>query len=251
MASKFFNYYGGKASSAERYGEPRKPVVIEPFAGGAGYSTFWSVKHVKLYDIRRELVDLWQWLIECPDSDIEELPDWIDSVEHLLSIPRPAQDLIATWLVYSGDQIGRFNENRTIDFYLKQRELGDHSIWSPTMKARIIRQKPIIANWTCECMSYEDIPNIDAHWHVDPPYQKQMKVYDKTQTIDFVHLAEWCRTRNGTIDVCEEKGADWLPFLPLHTRNNNANNKYTEMVWRKDYNPRQGDMFPIDWEKSA
>ena len=30
--------------------------------------------------------------------------------------------------------------------------------------------------------------------------------------IDYARLADWCRALPGTVDVCENVGADWLPF---------------------------------------
>ena len=252
---RFFGYYGSKTSSAVRYGEPRHELVIEPFAGSAGYSVFWNVRKVKLYDIRQEVCELWDWLIKCPIEEIEVLPDWVESVEQVLALPQPAQNLVSNWLVFSGDEIGKFHKDRSIDFYLRDVEeyksgiRSKPSLWCPDLKTRIILQKPLIVDWTIDQMSYEDVPNVEAHWHVDPPYESQMKAYDSSQSIDFSHLAGWCRNRHGTVDVCEEAGAKWLPFRPLHTRPNNQNKLYTEMIWRKNYNPRQMDMFPIDWEK--
>ena len=33
--------------------------------------------------------------------------------------------------------------------------------------------------------------------------------------IDYVALAQWCRTRKGFVQVCENVGATWLPFKPF------------------------------------
>ena len=62
--------------------------------------------------------------------------------------------------------------------------------------------------------SYEDIQNQPATWFIDPPYQK-MGFYYKHKDIDYNHLSEWCLSRDGQIIVCENEGADWLPFEPL------------------------------------
>lgn len=33
--------------------------------------------------------------------------------------------------------------------------------------------------------------------------------------IDYVELADWCKSRNGEIIVCENSKADWLDFVPI------------------------------------
>ena len=34
---------------------------------------------------------------------------------------------------------------------------------------------------------------------------------------DYEALADWCRSRRGQVIVCENVGADWLPFEPFIT----------------------------------
>jgi hypothetical protein len=33
--------------------------------------------------------------------------------------------------------------------------------------------------------------------------------------VDYVHLGKWCMERTGQLIVCDNTGADWLPFRPL------------------------------------
>ena len=55
----------------------------------------------------------------------------------------------------------------------------------------------------------------EASWFVDPPYQNQGKHYHYgPENVDFAMLGNWCRTRLGQVIVCENEGADWLPFTP-------------------------------------
>jgi hypothetical protein len=48
-------------------------------------------------------------------------------------------------------------------------------------------------------------------------------------------LKEWCKTRDGQVIVCENEGADWLPFSPVAKRRG-ITGRYqkssaTEVVW--------------------
>ena len=234
---------------AKHYGPPRNKLVIEPFAGAAGYSTYWQHPQVKLYDIELEIVELWDYLIYCSDKDIMKLPDWIESVDQVLELPFLAeQTLITSWLSYGKRQqlketsslkvykafVDYVRDGGPYPFKSSPRGLGLHAMWSPGIKERIIRQKKYIKNWTVDLLDYRSVPNVDAHWFVDPPYQSQMKAYNKDHKIDFLALGIWCNLRNGQVDVCEQEGADWLTFRPLYRNITHKRKRYTEMRWTKD-----------------
>lgn len=239
----FYKYYGSKYILAKQYGSPRHDLVIEPFAGSACYSLYYNCRNVRLYDIDDEICEIWNYLINCSEQDIKSLPDWIESIEHLNTILQPAQQLIRRWLWCAPTANGRRKLSKR---YHISKDRGDwNSIWSTAVKRRILQQKPLIANWTIDKCSYEHIPNVEAHWHIDPPYNsKAGQAYrHNSRDINFTHLAEWCKSRNGTVDVCEMEGADWLPFTTLCSVINTRRRKYTEVVWRKGYTERQLELF--------
>jgi hypothetical protein len=64
------------------------------------------------------------------------------------------------------------------------------------------------------CCDFESTPDTEATWFVDPPYAVAGKSY-KVRFTDYPRLAEWCKGREGQVIVCENEGADWLPFTPL------------------------------------
>ena len=244
----FYKRYGSKWQMAKYYGRPRRDLVIEPFAGSAGYSTYWRCPNVKLYDIEHDIVELWDYLIHCSTRDIELLPDWIESPQDVLNLPLNAeQTLIKHWLSF-GAEI-KLKPDSSLATYTKHKEqyrdgkdipwesgnaASETAMWSPSVKRRILRQKPLIANWSIELRDYTDIPNVEAHWHIDPPYQSQMKVYNRDHSIDYSHLSGWSKSRKGVVDVCEQTGADWLPFEPLKRNVNFKRNLYTEVFWSSD-----------------
>ena len=85
------------------------------------------------------------------------------------------------------------------------------SIWSERTRHRIAEQSARIKHWNIICGDYTDAPDVNAHYFVDPPYQRKGKFY-KCHNVDYLSLANWCRNRKGYTVVCENKGADWLPF---------------------------------------
>ena len=230
---------------AKYYGRPRRDNIVEPFAGSAGYSVYWNCRNVKLYDIDHDVVEMWDYLIYCSERDIERLPDWIDNVEQVLKLELQAEvNLITRWLSFgkrspltASSSLSTYDEFR--DHFRDGKPFNkkmptEGASWSPTVKRRIIKQKPLIANWKADLLDYKDVPNEEAHWFIDPPYQSQMKVYDKEHVIDFAHLGEWSKSRQGSVDVCEQSGADWLDFKPIKRNVNLKRSKYTEVIWRNE-----------------
>lgn len=207
----FFSYYGAKWTVARHLGPPRREVVVEPFAGSAAYSTRWNVREARLYDVSADIVALWDWLIHGSERDVMSIPDAFDDIDDVLVLPLGPSLLVRWWVAK-----GRAEPSGALSpWYFQYRNDRDCKVWGPMVKRRIVEQKPLIARWTIEQMSYADVPNIDAHWHVDPPYAGTPGRRYPHADVDFAHLAEWCRTRIGTVDVCENVGASWLPFVGL------------------------------------
>lgn len=88
------------------------------------------------------------------------------------------------------------------------------SFWGPEVRALLASQVERIRHWTVIEGSYEQAPNIEATWFVDPPYQKAGKHY-RFRDVDFGALARWVESRHGLTITCENVGADWLPFVPF------------------------------------
>ena len=260
----FFSYYGGKWRGAKYYGPPRRDPVIEPFAGSAAYSTYYEAPNVRLYDISETVCEVWDWLINCSEEDVRRMPVAIRSNEEWESLPLPQRQIIY-WAIHYGqcDRGSSIPEwflhyHRTgevtgsIASYAKaHRDAGSKSTmeelvmagtWSARKRDRIIRQKPLIANWKIENLDYRDIDLEEAHWHVDPPYQGSPGRKYPHNDIDFDHLGKWCMSLPGAVDVCEQEGADWLPFGALfdtHTSGGGRGKKKRtrEVLWRSDPEP--------------
>lgn len=70
----FFSFFGGKWRVGLRYPAPMYPTIIEPFAGGAGYSVRYSDRQVVLYDADPIIAGLWSYLIKVSPAEVLALP---------------------------------------------------------------------------------------------------------------------------------------------------------------------------------
>ncbi len=231
----FFSYYGGKYTGAKYYGPPRRETVVEPFAGSACYATRWNARRVKLYDVSPDICAIWDWLIHCSVADVEALPDVFSDFDEVAALAVGPRRLVQFWV-----SKGRAEPSgRLSPWYFQYRNATDCRVWGPAVKRRIVSQKSMIAGWTIEQASYRQIPlGAEAHWHVDPPYNNDAGSRYPYHDIDFIHLAEWCRSLPGAVDVCENVGATWLPFKPLYevvsTRGRRSGAYSQEAVWRNE-----------------
>ena len=229
----FFSYYGAKYTASKHLGPPRCDTVIEPFAGSACYSTRWDVRSAKLYDISEDICDLWDFLINGSERDIMSIPDEFDDIEQVMALPRGQQILCRFWVAK-----GRAEPTQKLSsWYFTWRKSKDCRVWGPAVKKRIVDQKPMIRSWSIDQLSWDKVPLIEAHWHVDPPHNNTAGSRYPKSSIDFQALSNWCKSLPGHVDVCENEGADWLDFKSLCSvvssrgRRNGAVSK--EAVWRK------------------
>lgn len=230
----FFSYYGAKWTTARYLGPPRRDAVVEPFAGSACYSTRWDVKEAYLFDVSEDIVALWDWLIHCSVADVVAVPDRFEHIDEVMALPRGPSLLVRFWIAK-----GRAEPTQTLSpWYFQYRDAPDCSVWGPYVKQRVVTQKPGIASWKVAQLSYTQIPNCDAHWHIDPPYEGDPGRRYTHDVVDYAHLALWAQGRFGAVDVCENEGASWLPFTKLAevvtSRGRRDGHRSIEAVWRKD-----------------
>lgn len=228
----FFPYYGSKWLLAPRYEAPRFDRIVEPFAGGAGYSLRYPSRDVVLCDLDPIICALWRYLIGASRKEILALPlmELGQSTDDL-SVCQEAKWLIGFWLNPASANGG----NKTLSKWSRQNLIErPGSVWSARTRSRIARQVPAIRHWTVIEGNYADLDVSEpATWFVDPPYQAAGRHYRKgSKDIDFAHLGAWCRSLPGQVAVCENDGADWLPFEPVHSgRSQVKGRKSAEVVY--------------------
>jgi hypothetical protein len=205
----FFPYYGGKLKLARDLGRPQRDIVVEPFAGSAGFSTFWEPRAVTLIERDPVVFGVWDYLQKAAPAELLRLPSNISSLDQLPSaVCQEARWLIGFWMNHglAVPSARRSNWARQTRYHGR--------FWSKTVKLRLASQVERIRHWKLIEGSYECAPDIEAHWHIDPPYKTTGHPY-RFNGIKHEMLAKWCVQRRGFVQVCEAHGADWLPFESL------------------------------------
>lgn len=247
---QFFKHFGSKARLAYRLPPPRFDTLIEPFAGSAAYTVLHAKPHhrVLLYDTDERVCTVWEYLIGASERDIMALP-----VDHFLkggdirdlNLQRPEYLLIQRWLSISGT-----HSHFLAPCLIADRKGQAGNVWDHHTRRRIARQVEMIKHWKIYNEPYTASPDIEAHHHVDPPYQHNKAGFSeyKCDPPDYVALAEWCRSRRGDITVHEQYGADWLPFETLksnHSTSRVVNGKMKrahEVYWTNEKRASNGTL---------
>lgn len=206
----FFPFYGSKWNIARHYPAPLHDLVIEPFAGGAGYATFYNCPRVHLVDADPIIAGVWSYLFAATPSEIlalPELPEVGDSVDNY-ALPQEAKWLIGFWL-----NRGSATPKKSRTAYSARTDRSQLN-WGARAKERIAAQLPGIEGWSIQPGQYHAAPSLEATWFIDPPYGDKGRFY-RVQFSDFAGLATFAKSRAGLTICCEGPGATWLPFQPL------------------------------------
>lgn len=222
----FFSFYGSKWRDAlKHYPAPKNELIIEPFAGSAGYSVRHANREVILCDRDPIIAALWAWLIRAPSSEIRDLPANVDS--NVIAQLRPeAQWLIGFWLNKATSR-----PRRNPSAWMRS-GVRPGSFWGKEVRDRIAAQVATIRHWTVQVGDYMNLANQRATWFIDPPYAGRQGTHYAfgSSRLDYNQLASWSRNRQGQIIVCES-GGTWLPFRPISTIKTARAHRSLESVW--------------------
>lgn len=214
MLYPFFTYYGGKWRSAPKYPSPETNTIIEPFAGSAGYSLRYPEKMIILYDTNPIIVATWRYLLRVSSSEVLFLPDvHSDQTVDDLHVCEEAKYLIGWWL-----NKGTTAPGKSPSKWMRSK-VRQNSFWGEVIRSRISNQLEYIRHWKVIEDSYEKASDIYGTWFVDPPYFNAGKYYPQgSKTIDYKKLSWYCTDHwKGQVIVCEQQGANWLPFTEFYT----------------------------------
>ena len=222
----FWMYYGAKWRLAPRYPAPRHDHIIEPFAGAAGYSVRHNAPKVTLFDIDPVIVGVWRYLLRVTDLEVLALPDITEgTTTEDYGLCQEARWFVGFWM-NAGVPRPRCSPSAWLRGGLRPR-----SKWGPEVRHRIAAQLQHIRHWTIHLGSYHEAPDLEGTWFVDPPYQGKQGSHYTHSTVDYEHLAQWCRARRGQVVVCEGGEAGWLPFRPLVKAKTARAQHAQEQVW--------------------
>jgi hypothetical protein len=209
----FFLYFGGKWRSATRYPAPQHRRLVEPFAGGAGYSLRHPHLDVLLVEKNACIAAVWAYLIGVGETEMRSLPV-LQRGQHVDEITWPcpeARDLVGLWINPGGS-----SPRRTAGNWTAEGRAYPFNTWGAPVIDRLARQLGAIRHWQIIEGDYSLATDDRASWFIDPPYQLMGKNYPcGADEIDFAQLSEWCRSRRGQVMVCEATGANWLDFKPF------------------------------------
>lgn len=202
-----FYYYGRKQKIFNKYPKPVFDTIVEPFAGSAAYSMNYYEKNVILIEKDEKIASLWSYLISVEPKEILELPILIKG-----------QSL-------NDEEFSYLNKNQKslIGFFLNpgsaqpKKSPGKFCAWTVENRHRLSIDVTKVKHWTIINGDYSDIPNQQATWYIDPPYQGNGGQYYKhgNKDFDYPKLKNWILERQGEIIVCENSEADWMDFEPL------------------------------------
>lgn len=214
--TKIFSYYGSKSKLASKYPAPKHDMVIEPFAGSAAYSLAHAERRIWINEKDPITASVWKFLLQ------HDAMDWLErafprtvtkgqTVTDILDVPNVPEGLF---------HLCRAEANQA-----SFGTTGKHTVittWGARDWHRILPRLqywiPRINHWHFTAYDYLDIPDCVATWFIDPPYANAAGSMYRTNGVDYTQLGEWCRSRNGQIVVCENVGAEWLPFQKFSSR---------------------------------
>jgi hypothetical protein len=230
----FFGFYGGKWRDAiKHYPSPREKTIVEPFAGSAGYSLRYHERNVILCEIDPVLAAIWAYLIRVRPAEVLSIPDLgHDQTVDDLRVAQEAKWLIGFWL-NRGVSTPRKSPSRWM-----RDGIRPGSFWGARVRQTIAQQVTKIRHWRILNRNYYDAPAIDsATWFIDPPYQCAGRHYRfSSDEIDYKKLGAWCKDRKKQVIVCENDGANWLPFSPLaDVKTTRAGRRSKEVIWLREH----------------
>lgn len=218
-----FSYYGSKSKIVDYYPPPKHKRIIEPFAGSARYSLKYWQNDVLLVDKYMEVIKVWHYLQNASEKDILGLPEMKAGME------------LDKMNLSDGERLllGFFAGQGSLEPRNKVSPMAEHSFnTTPNRYKNIAKNLRKIKHWEIKQGCYTEIENIEATWFIDPPYMFGGEHYKKnSRELNFNELADWCKSRNGQIIVCENTKADWLPFKPMKRLQGVSNTFTTEAIW--------------------
>jgi hypothetical protein len=229
-ARPFFGFYGGKWRDAiKNYPAPEHATLVEPFAGSAGYSLRYPGLRVVLCELDPIIASVWQFLVQASEQEIMRIPDVpLDGSVDDLPVCQEARWLVGFWLNRAAS-----SPRRSPSSWMRE-QIRPGSFWGERVRRTIAAQLGLIRHWRVMNCSYEECPVTSrATWFVDPPYQLAGSHYRfGSSGIDYAQLADWCRSRPGQVIVCENAGADWLPFQEVaDVKTTRPGRRSREVVW--------------------
>jgi site-specific DNA-adenine methylase len=239
MIGPLFKWFGSKWLASKRLPAPSYGTIVEPFAGGAGYSLRHSERQVILSETDPHLCKLWPWLIYVArQSLILEIPIGVPEGTDIrtLGLSDGQALLLKTWQ----------RTNNVGDCWTISPWGNKPGQWTANTRARVSEEVSAVSHWRFatgdanELMADTQQP---ATWLIDPPYLYNYRY--RGNGFDHSDLAVRVQSLRGQIIACEARCPktdavpNYLPFVDWHhtvtSRRKAGDNIHSkELIWTRE-----------------
>lgn len=235
ITGPLFKWFGSKWLSSKTLPKPKFETIVEPFAGGAGYSLRYSSYKVLICESDPHISKLWAWLIhEATEAAIREIPLGVLEGTDIrsLGLNQGQQLLLKTWQ----------RTNNVGDCWTISSWGNKPGQWTSNTRARVASEVGAVKHWEVRSDGLAALREYSqaATWLVDPPYQYNYQY--KSKPLDYQDLSNLIQAKMGQKIVCEaicpRTGAvpNWLPFSffgeRITSRRKADNNHHSkELIW--------------------
>lgn len=218
-------------------------MIIEPFAGSAGYAQYWrsTIREAILVDSDERVVELWHQLQAM-------------TPEQILALPTPVQGEYYSGIMDSLIKMAAASNGvskMSGPLACPKRVVG---VWEGMLR-RMAARVDDVRNWTVLHGDYtEALAHVERSkkypvgskftWFVDPPYEaksptRETKAWfplgdgyrEGAGRLDYDKLGSWLQDLPGQVIVCEQAGASWLPgFTHLRDHHDSQGRPSAEVV---------------------
>ncbi len=236
MTGPLFKWFGSKWLSAKHLPKPIFDSIVEPFAGGAGYSLRHATKKVILCEADQHIALLWKWLIEEATSDLVlQIPIGTEIGVDIrtMGLSQGQALLLKSWQ----------RTNNVGNCWTISKWGNKPGQWTKNTRSRVAAEIHEIKHWkiiNMDAFSIMRASDTEATWFIDPPYQYNYSY--RQPPIDYELLGKLVLNLKGQIIACEaacqKTGQEptWLPFCyfgdRVTSRRSILNNHHSkELIW--------------------
>jgi hypothetical protein len=235
ISGPLMKWFGSKWLSSKTLPKPLHDTIVEPFAGGAGYSLRHAEKQVILCESDPHLFTLWLWLIgKATEADIREIPLNVPEGTDIrtLGLSQGQQLLLKTWQ--------RTNNVGSCWTTSKWGHLPGQ--FTANTRARVASEFHLIKHWKVQPDGMALLRELDqeATWFLDPPYEFNYQY--RQPAISYQELGELSLAKKGQVIVCEaicpktDRVPQYLPFKffgeRITSRRKAENHHHSkELIW--------------------
>lgn len=215
ITGPLFKWFGSKWMASAYYPAPSTDQIIEPFAGGAGYSLRHFGKKVFIAESNKDVRALWLWLIRHATEDqIRAIPIDLPVGTNIKSIGLSAGQALLLKMWQRTNNVGSCWTTSPWGHMPGQ--------WTASSRARVASEFHLIKHWRVGACGVDLLKKglntgSNCTWFIDPPYQYNYQ-YKSPLPIEYPPLGELITSLRGEIIACEaicpKTGAtpSYLPF---------------------------------------